>query len=266
VIRTLVSIDVDLASSLAIRLACLLGSFVNMEVTPVYVKEFISHDVAMGAGWASRTWEREIIDEGKQEIADMILTEMDFCPVLTAPRVMYGDRDSELLKVILAEKFDLLVEGPHFSWSPSEIHKKLRAKLYQRLAHPLVLVRALRKITEVPVLCLNVEGTRALAGALARIWKGCPVPLRLFGPLSTAGSAGVALSQAVSEAAKDLEKAGCTVSVQDPSSPGTQSMADALKHCGMSAVAVEKSARADSEEIQCLTQINTSVLVALYSQ
>jgi hypothetical protein len=266
VIRTVVSIDADLASSLAIRFACQLGSFVEMEVTPVYVKEFVSREEAMGAGWASRTWEREIIDEGKQEIAEMIATEKDFCPVLTPPRVICGNREAELLKMSQGEKFDLFVEGVHFSWNSHELHKNLRTKLHQRLAHPLVLVRALRKVTEVPVVCLNVEGTRALVDVLKRIWRNCPIPLRLISSRNGGGASDAALSEAVSKAAKDLEQAGCTVSIHDPSSLGTQPLADALKDCGLTAIAVDKSAATDRDEIQWLARIHTSALVTLYGE
>ena len=38
-IKTLVAIEVDLASSMAIRYACQLGNLVDMELYPVYVKE-----------------------------------------------------------------------------------------------------------------------------------------------------------------------------------------------------------------------------------
>ncbi len=82
VIKTLVSIELDLVSSLAIRFACQLGSLMDAEIHPVYVKESSPHDSVWGAGWASRTWEKEMVQQGKAEIAELITAEMDFCPVL----------------------------------------------------------------------------------------------------------------------------------------------------------------------------------------
>ena len=63
---------------------------------PVYVKESPPHESVMGAGWASRTWEKEMVQQGKAEISELITAEKDFCPVLREPRVIYGDREAEL--------------------------------------------------------------------------------------------------------------------------------------------------------------------------
>ena len=156
-IKTLVSIEVDLASSLAIRFACQLGALIPMEVHPVYVKEFASDGSLVGAGWASRTLEREMIQEGKDEISEMITAEMDFCPALNEPRVIYGDREAELLKIMQMEEFGLYVEGSHFSWNATAIYKRLHSKFYKRLTFPVVWVRALRKVNQVLILCLNPD-------------------------------------------------------------------------------------------------------------
>ena len=110
-IKTLVSIEVDLASSLAIRFACQLGGSIDMEIHPIYVKESLSPDSSRGAGWASRTWEREMVEKGKEEISKMIAPEMDFCPKLYDPSVIYGDRHSEVSRVAQEGGFDLYVEG-----------------------------------------------------------------------------------------------------------------------------------------------------------
>jgi hypothetical protein len=67
-IKTLVAIEVDLASSMAIRYACQLGNLINMELYPVYVKEPPPEVPTTGVGWVRRTWEREIVAAGKEEI------------------------------------------------------------------------------------------------------------------------------------------------------------------------------------------------------
>ena len=47
-IKTLVSIEVDLAASRAIRFACQLGNFMEMEIHPVYIKEAPPREMSMG--------------------------------------------------------------------------------------------------------------------------------------------------------------------------------------------------------------------------
>lgn len=264
-IRTLVSIEVDLASSLAIRFACQLGGLTEMEINPVYVKESVSHESAVGAGWVSRTWEREMIEDGKKEIAEMIASERNYCPVLNDPKVVYGDREAELLKIMLGEKFDLFVEGVHFSWNPGEIHKRLHTKLYQRLEYPLVFVRALREINEVLVLCLNTKGTQTLSKAFGRIWGDCSTPLRLVClPQNSAQSRDNELLKTVNGAAGLLRESGCSVSVDNAVAPNPEALMEMLTNFGLVAIAVERGATKDSAEIRWLNLTKTSSLVAFY--
>jgi len=265
VIRTLVSIDVDLASSLAIRFACQLGGLMKMEINPVYVKESVPHESAVGAGWVSRTWEREMIEEGKKEIAEMIASERNFCPILNEPKVVYGDREAELLKIMLGARFDLYVEGVHFFWNPGEIHKRLHAKFYQRLEHPLVLVRALREVNEVLVLCLNKKGTQTVSEAFKQIWKGNSTPLKLVCvPQSSASRLHDELLKTVRDGADLLTQSGCSVSVEDAVSPTPESLKGMLNNYGLVAIAIDRRATKDSAEIQWLNLTKTSSFVALY--
>jgi hypothetical protein len=265
VIRALVSIDVDLASSLAIRFACQLGGLMEMEINPVYVKESVSHESAVGAGWVSRTWEREMVQEGKKEIAEMIASERNFCPILNEPKVVYGDREAELLRIMLGERFDLFVEGVHFFWNPAEIHKRLHAKFYQRLEYPLVFVRALREVNEVLVLCLNKKGTRALSEAFKQIWKGSSTPLKLVCvPQNSAPHLHDELLKTVRDAADLLRQSGCSVSVDDAVSATPESLKGMLNNYGLVAIAIERSATKDSAEIQWLNLTKTSSFVAFY--
>ncbi len=267
-IKTLVSIEVDLASSLAIRFACQMGGFIDMEVNPVYVKGSPPHEVAMGAGWASRTWERETIEQGKEEIAQVIAAETDLCPVLTEPRVVYGDRDTELLKIVQETTFDLFVEGVHFSWNPSDIFRRFHGRLYQKLPSPLVFVRSLRTVSSVLVLCVDVEGTQAVSTMLEKLWKNCPVPLQLAYPSQQgAGEGHHGLQDAVHKAKEFLEKSGCSVSIQEawPSDPETAGT-DTLKHYGLVAIALERDAKKENPLFRWLHLVQTSALVALYSK
>ena len=76
-LKTLVAIEVDLASSMAIRYACQLGNLVDVELYPVYVKEPSSEVPTTGVGWVRRTWERELVATGKEEIQEMLAAEME---------------------------------------------------------------------------------------------------------------------------------------------------------------------------------------------
>jgi hypothetical protein len=266
VIKTLVSIEVDLASSLAVRFACQLSGLMDMEILPVYIKESLPQESFVGAGWASRTWEKELVEQGKAEISELITAEKDSCAVLTEPRVIYGDREGELLKIAQAEDFDIFIEGVHFTWTPSDLYKRLHAKLYQRIPFPVILVRSLRKINQVQLLCMDVNGTQALTRVFQRIWKNCRVPLVLHYPAQDTDKAGSpGLRETVEQAKSVLTESGCTVTVQDTlsSSPGADA-AETLKDAGLVAIAMERSTKKDSSELQWLTEVKTSSLLVLH--
>jgi nucleotide-binding universal stress UspA family protein len=260
VIKTLVSIELDLVSSLAIRFACQLGSLVDAEIHPVYVKESSPHDSVVGAGWASRTWEKEMVEQGKAEIAELITAEMDFCPVLKEPRVIYGDREAELLGLAQAEGFQIYVEGAHFPWTSHDLYKKLHTKLFRNITSPVILVKTLRKINQVQLLCLDVAGTQTLAHLFGSVWKDCPVPLMLSYP---GPGVGEGLKKAVEEARQFLTESGCAVSAQETlfATPEAQA-SEELRDCGLVAIAVERSAKKDSKELRLLESVKTSALLA----
>ena len=143
-LKTLVAIEVDLASSFAIRYACDLGNLIPMELYPVYVKAPPPEVPVTGTGWVRHTWEREIVAMGKEEIQEMLASEQESCPMLQPPRVIYGDRDYELAKIESQEAFDLYVEGAPYPFNPANIQRRLHAKFYQKLACPLIWLRGLR--------------------------------------------------------------------------------------------------------------------------
>jgi hypothetical protein len=266
VIKTIVSIEVDLASSLAVRFACHLGSCLPMEIQPVYVKEFPTPESAVGSGWARHTWEKELLQEGKEEISSMILAEMDFCPVLKEPLVVYGDHEAELLKLVEHGSFDLYVEGVHFSWNVATLHKQLHSKMHQRIQAPMVLVRSLRKVKEVLLLCVDTAGTEAIIKLFRQIWQGCWVPLVLAVPESTApGEKRDLLEQTVADSAKLLGESGIQATV-DTAFPAVDSehVEQSLKDYGLVAIAVERSIPKDCAQLRWMNSVRTSCLVALY--
>ncbi len=265
-IKTLVAIEADLESSLAVRFACHLGSIVQTEIQPVYVKEVHSAQSVVHSGWARHSWEKEVIQEGREEISAMLMAEMDFCRTLKEPIVVYGDHEAELLKLLDDGAFELYVEGAHFSWNPANLHKQLHSKLYQRIGAPIVLVRSLRTIEEVLLLCLDATGTVAVSQQFRRIWQGCPVPLVLAVPASDSGKQDRdALQRTAAESATQLVESGIEATV-DGEFPalGSENAEQALKKHGLVAIAVERDTPKDSAAIRWVNSVKTSCLVALY--
>jgi hypothetical protein len=260
-VKTLVAIEVDLASSFAIRYACQLGNLIQMEIHPIYVK-FPSPEIPMiGVGWVRQTWEREVVETGKAEIQEVLASETESCPVLQQPRVIYGDREIELLHIVEQEPFDLYIEGAPFPFTPANVYKRLHAKFYQRLTYPLIWLRGLRKINRVVAWCANPEGTRALVETLGRLFGGSVIPLQLAYP-STSGSDDMrAVTQ---KAVTDLEADGCQAVLGEALSlESNDPLPDLVKESGLLALALERGIRKDSPQLAWLTRVSTPLLLVL---
>lgn len=260
-IKALVSMEMDLAASRAIRFACQLGYFIQMDIQPVYVKENPARELSIGSGWARHHWEKEIIAKGQREIADMLSSEIDFCPTLRPARVIFGDRDPELLQLFQNEAFDFYVEGAHFPWTALVLHQKLQSGLYQEAQKPIALIPVLRKIYELLVFCPEPEGLEVMTPALAQLWSGCTVPISLAVPQGREASLqpGIARTQAA------LEESGCRVSVQTgfpyyPAAPDDEF----LRKYGLVALALKRGLKKDSPELDWVSQAKAPMIITLY--
>jgi hypothetical protein len=261
-IKTLVAIEVDLASSMAIRYACRLSNLVDMELYPVYVKEPPPEIPTTGVGWVRRTYEREIVAAGKEEIQEMLASEKESCPMLQEPRVIYGDREYELFKIVEREPFDLYVEGAPYPFTPAHIHQRLQQKFYQHLKTPLVWLRILRRINQMLVVCQEPAAVKALLPALRKLWTGCPTPVHLGVPPQAGYSEG--LRRMVTAAREELEEAGCDVTVKEiPALSAGESLPEVTKNYGLVAISLERAVKKDSPQLQGLSQVKAPLMLIL---
>jgi hypothetical protein len=264
-IKTLVAIEVDLASSLAIRYACQLGNLLDLEVHPVYVKAPPPEVPSTGVGWVRHTWEREIVAMGKEEIQEMLAGEMESCPMLQEPRVIYGDREYELNRIMEQEPFRLYVEGAPYPFTPANIQRRLNTKFYQRLQVPLIWLRVLRKIDQALVVCQDKAAALALMPVMQQLWTGCATPLHLgVPPQEGYGGAGDVLRREVSTGREELEAAGCQVTVKEIAALATGGPPpEVTKDYGLVAVSLERGIKKDSPQLQWLAQLKSPLMLVL---
>ncbi len=183
--------------------------------------------------------------------------------MLADPRVIYGDREGELLKIAQAEEFDVFIEGVHFTWTQSDLYKRLHSKLYQRMPFPVILVRKLKKVDQVQLLCLDVGGTKTLTKVFQECGKNPSVPLLLNYPGKESDNH--ELRDAVEQARGALTQSGCMVTVQDTlsASPGADA-AGTLGVAGLVAMPWTRGVKKDSPELQWLTEVKTSSLLVIH--
>jgi hypothetical protein len=261
VIKTVVSIEVDLAASRALRFACQLGNFIQMEIYPIYIKEAPARNLTIGSGWARRHWENELVQEGREEISELITSEIDYCPVLQEPRVVYGDRDAEILKILANDPFDFYVEGAHFPWNPAALHQRISSGLFQRAHLPLALAPVLRKIFRLLVLCLEPRETQVLSQSLTRLWAGSAIPVSLAIPVGLENE----LRAPVEQVRQALAETGCQVEVLEgftlyPNAPSDED----LRQYGVTAMALPREVKKDSLQLTWLSQAKVPTIIMFY--
>lgn len=260
-IKTIVSIEVDLAASRAIRFACQLGNFIPLEIHPVYIKEAPPRNLTIGSGWARRHWESELVQEGKEEISELITSEIEYCPVLQDPRVVYGDRDSEILKILEKDPFDLYVEGAHFPWNPATLYQRIHSGLFQRAQMPIALAPVLRKIFKLLVLCLEPRGTEVLGQGLARLWAGSAIPVVLAIPAGKENE----LKSSVDQAQQALTETGVQVELLEGFNFYPDTLSDKyFRDYGVIALALPRDLRKDSLPLNWFVQAKAPAIIMFY--
>ena len=195
-LRTLVYLDADLASSIALRFTCQLAKLVDMKLHSLHVEEPDQDGHAPGTGWVRRTWENTVLKTGEFEIAQLINAEKSSCPKLGAPKMLIGDRENEILREIQKESYDLFVEGSLHSFTAKKLHDKLHSRLYRLIPCPVIIVKNLVDIEKVALIVRNEIESKKFISMFLKIFKGAKLKLDLVycefkepGQLSSKGKA-----------------------------------------------------------------------------
>ena len=177
-IKTLVSIDADLSSSIALRYACLLAQSRPVEIQTIHVQEPDSSGpggLSMGTGWARKTYEKELIAQSKKDISRLLVAESGFCPVLNEPIIVPGDRGQEILNELQKGKYDLFVEGAQ----GKELGRHFRSHLYQHIEVPVLFVQNLYPPKRVIFLMENDHEPSILFNSVAQLLDGMELEIEL---------------------------------------------------------------------------------------
>jgi nucleotide-binding universal stress UspA family protein len=178
-LRTLVYLDADLASSIALRYTCQLAKLIDMNLYSVHVEEPDQDGHAPGTGWVRRTWENTVLKTGELEIAQLIKAEKSSCPKLGAPKMLIGDRENEILREIQKESYDLFVEGSLHSFTTRKLYDKIHSRLYRLIPCPVIIVKNLVNIEKVALIIRNEIESKKLISTFLKIFKGAKLKLDL---------------------------------------------------------------------------------------
>jgi hypothetical protein len=168
-IKTLVSLNADLASSIAFRYSCRLTQFVDMSLQTIHVEEVGGYPP--GSGWVRSTWEKGSLHTAQEEISQLINAERSSWPPLGPPIIRVGEREDELIHEIEDQSYDLFMEGILNSFSPVNFYKKLRSKLYRYAPCPIILVKNLVDPNGVALLLTDNADLRPLISTFLKIFR-----------------------------------------------------------------------------------------------
>jgi hypothetical protein len=168
-LNLLVAISRSLEASFALRTACLFGADLNIQ--PIHVFDPPGRDIALGAGWARKSWERETSRMAEENIEDLVSAERSQCPYIHDPVVLTGDPIQEPAEYFWSGKFDLLVVGAPFrGMGPLALCRRfghVARKEHRTL--PLMVVRHLKNIEKIVALTDGSDLAENTLGLLLKI-------------------------------------------------------------------------------------------------
>jgi hypothetical protein len=179
-IKTLVSINADLASSIALRYACQLANLTGMLLQTMHVVEPEPEGHSPGTGWVRRTWEKSLLETAQAEISRLLNAERTAYPALGVPKMSIGVREDELLHELEEGSYDLFIEGLLHSYDSSYFYRKIRSKLFREAPSSILLVKNLAGLRNIVLMLENEAELQPLIATFLKIFKGTEIGVDLL--------------------------------------------------------------------------------------
>ncbi len=153
-LKTLLYINENLASSIALRFTDYLNRFTKLSLYVTHVEEPDKKE-QVGTGWVRRAWEEGVNSNGKRLIDRMLRTENIDCPLAGRPKVFLGDRDKEITYELRNNQYNLFVEGFLNSDDHEQFYDLISSTLYTDMACPALIVKNLSISKKCALLCAD---------------------------------------------------------------------------------------------------------------
>jgi hypothetical protein len=160
-LKTLLYINEDLASSIALRFTDYLNQFVNLSLFITHVEDPDEKE-QIGTGWVRRTWEDGVTSSGKRLIDRMLRTENISCPLAGRPKVFVGEMDKEIIYELRNGLYNLFIKGYLDSANPEEFYELISSPLCSETTCPVLVVKNLSLSKKCALLCADSVDPKAL--------------------------------------------------------------------------------------------------------
>ncbi len=178
-LKTLLYLDENLASSIALRFVDYLSGLIPMEPTIIHVVEPEDKQTA-GTGWVRRTWEAGMMESGMMTVSRLLKTEKVKCRFAGQPMVVVGDREKEVLEALNVHGYDLYIEGVLPTAGAADFHHLMESDLYRRSPAPILCVKNLSISTTAAILLGDGVDHSMLISRVASLLKGSKIGVELY--------------------------------------------------------------------------------------
>jgi hypothetical protein len=266
-IRTLVSVNKDLASSVALRYACNMARAFDIAFQAIHVQDPGPDYNLPGTGWVRRTWESALGESGKTEIEQLFSSENVDYPLLGRPKIQIGEQEDQILLELHRERYDLFMTGALSTFKASDLHKMLRSKLFRNMPSPAaVLVKNLVSLDSM-VLVVEYNDTQLKSipvfsnlfrqsslGFNLIVWQ----PDRNNDPAAESGSDADLKIEPITEL---LGKSGCTPEKAEFIKCKPAGLAASLKKFGLVAAGIDRAAGKKDPVLELLARTESPVML-----
>lgn len=160
-LKTLLHVNEDLDSSIALRYTAYLHKFVPLSLYISHV-ERADEKERVGTGWIRPTWEDSVASNGKRLIERLLRTENIDCPLAGRPTVFVGDRDKEVSYELRNGLYDLFIEGCPNSPDPDQFYELVSSPLYINASCPMLVVKNISINKKCALLCADNVNPKVL--------------------------------------------------------------------------------------------------------
>ena len=160
-LKTLLYVNEDLASSIALRFTAYLNQFVPLSLFITHVEEPDEKE-QIGTGWVRRTWEDGVASSGKRLIERMLRTENIDCPLAGRPKVFVGDRDKEITYELRNGLYKLFIEGYLNTPNHDRFYELISSPIYADTSCPVLVVKNLSISKKYALLCADSVDPKVL--------------------------------------------------------------------------------------------------------
>ncbi len=167
-IKTLVSLNADLASDIAFRYSLRLSQFVDMNLQAIHVEEV--EGPSPGSGWVQSTLERGLLHTAQEEISGLIRAAHSSSHTFDTPIIRVGKREDELLREIKDGSYDLFMEGILNAFSPVNFYRRLQSGLYRYAPCPILVAKNMVEINKIAILLRDTTDLTSLISTFLKFF------------------------------------------------------------------------------------------------